>query len=122
MFSPKSWNFEVVTSTKPKDAYWFTGEGQYILMSHSNRNIAHFTEVFNFIYHYLYHKTVYPPIQSLFFLQYQQEAVYPWIINYIDFTRTLFTSSNTFKTYFLEELGKYHENGILCFKKAVILE
>lgn len=88
-------------------------------MSHSNRNIAHFTEVFNFVYHYLHHKALYPSIHSLFFLQYQKDVIYPWILSYIDSTKSLFTSEELFKTYFLEDLWKLDENGMICFKKAV---
>lgn len=118
-FPSKSWNFEVQQSPISQSAYWFNEEGVYLPMSHSNRNIAHFTEVFNFVYHYLHHKSVYPPIHSLFFLQYQKDVVYPWILSYIEATKSLFTTEELFKTYFLEDLWKLDENGMICFKKAV---
>ena len=91
----------------------------FIAMSHSNRNIAHFTEVFNFVYHSLHNPSLYPSIQSIFFLQYQRDVIYPWILSYINATKSLFTPETVFQTFFLEDIWKLDKEGIICFKKAV---
>lgn len=90
----------------------------YIMMFHSNRNIAHFTEVFNFVYHYLHNRAAYPSIRSIFFPQYQRDAVYPWITSYLDVAASLF-NRNPFKTYFLEEMNSMDTEGVICFRHAV---
>lgn len=91
-FPQKSWNFKVVKSKPPSTGYWDESDGSYLIMSHSNRNIAHFMEVFNFVYHYLDHRTLYPPLNTIYFLQYQRDSVYPWILSYIDVTAPFFQS------------------------------
>ena len=88
------------------------------MMFHSNRNIAHFTEVFNFVYHYLHNRAAYPSIRSIFFPQYQRDAVYPWITSYLDVAASLF-NRNPFKTYFLEEMNSMDAEGVICFRHAV---
>ena len=88
-------------------------------MSHSNRNIAHFTEVFNFVYHYLHHSSVYPTLKTIYFPQYQKEGVYPWIINYIEVAKSIFPSNRAFRTVFLEEMDRLHKSGVVCFRNAV---
>lgn len=90
----------------------------YIMMFHSNRNIAHFTEGFNFVYHYLHNRAAYPSIRSIFFPQYQRDAVYPWITSYLDVASSLFTTTPV-KTYFLEEMNSMDSEGVICFKHAV---
>lgn len=89
------------------------------MMSHSNRNIAHFTEVFNFVYHYLHHIPLYPTMETVYFLQYQKEAIYPWIISYIEVAQSIFPSESVFRAVFLEEMDKLHKSGMICFRKAV---
>lgn len=88
-------------------------------MSHSNRNIAHFMEVFNFVYHYLHHHTLYPSLHSIYFLQYQHDAVYPWILSYIDVAKSLFPRENQFKSVFMEDMAKMDKEGLICFRHAV---
>lgn len=111
----------MVHSKPPKDAYWEENDGVYLMMSHSNRNIAHFTEVFNFVYHYLHHTSLYPTMETVYFLQYQKEAIYPWIVSYIEVAQSIFPSESVFRSVFLEEMDKLHKSGMICFRKAVCI-
>ena len=119
-FPPKSWNFKVEKRTIPSTGHWIDDAGCYLMISHSNRNIAHFTEVFNFVYHYLHNRLFYPSLHSLYFLQYYREAVYPWILSYIDVALSLFPKNRAFRSYFLEELSQLDKDGLICFKHAVL--
>ena len=117
-FSPKSWNFQVLTATVPSSGYWIKDDS-YIMLSHSNRNIAHFTEVFNFVFHYLHNRDHYPPLTSITFLQLRRDKVYPWILSYIDVASSLFPPNHRFRTVFLEDLLALDSNGHICFRHAV---
>ena len=120
-FPQKSWNFKVVKSEPPSTGYWDDSEGSYLIMSHSNRNIAHFMEVFNFVYHYLDHRPLYPSLDTIYFLQYQREAVYPWILSYIDVAQSLFPKQSLFKSVFMEDMAMMDKEGLICFRHAVWL-
>ena len=88
-------------------------------MSHSNRNIAHFMEVFDFVYHYLHHRALYPSLDTIYFLQYQRESVYPWILSYIDVAKSLFPKQSQFRSIFMEDMALMDKEGIICFRHAV---
>ena len=117
-FSPKSWNFQVLTDTVPSTGYWVQDDS-YIMLSHSNRNIAHFTEVFNFVFHYLHNRVYYPPLTSIYFLQLRRDKIYPWILSYIDVASSLFPQNHRFRTVFLEDLRTLDPSGHICFRHAV---
>lgn len=117
-FSSKSWNFQVRTETVPSAGHWVSDDS-YIMLSHSNRNIAHFTEVFNFVYHYLHNRAHYPPLTSIYFLQLRRDKIYPWILSYIDVASSLFPKNLRFRTVFLEDLLPLDPNGHICFRHAV---
>ena len=117
-FSPKSWNFQVQTETVPSSGHWIRDDS-YIMLSHSNRNIAHFTEVFNFVFHYLHNRAYYPPLTSIYFLQLRRDKIYPWILSYIDVASSLFPTNLRFRTVFLEDIETLDPNGHICFQHAV---
>ena len=90
-------------SKPPRDAFWETREGTYLMFSHSNRNIAHFTEVFNFVYHYLHHPSPYPPIERIFFPQYKRDVIYPWILRYMEVAQSIFPADRSFDVLLVDD-------------------
>lgn len=118
-FPKKAWNFEIVNSKPPRDAFWETREGTYLMFSHSNRNIAHFTEVFNFVYHYLHHSSPYPAIERIYFPQYKRDVIYPWILRYMEVAQSIFPADRSFDVLLVDDMGALAKSGLVCFRHAV---
>lgn len=119
-FPKKSWNFEIVNSKPPRNAFWETREGTYLMFSHSNRNIAHFTEVFNFVYHYLHYPSSYLPIERIYFPQYKRDVIYPWILRYMEVAQSIFPADRFFDVLLIDDMGALAKSGLVCFRHAVV--
>lgn len=62
---PDGWGFKKIESEFPNPVSTIPNPNSYLLIPHSARNIAHFMEVFTFVYHVLHQPHKYPRVSSL---------------------------------------------------------
>lgn len=59
---PSGWNFKLRTKEFPNHPTTVASPNSYMLIPHSARNIAHYMEVYNIIYHILHQPHRYPKV------------------------------------------------------------
>ena len=61
---PSGWNFKLRTKEFPNYPKTISTPNSYMLIPHSARNIAHYMEVYNIIYHILHQPHRFPKVNS----------------------------------------------------------
>lgn len=62
---PDGWGFQTVEGEFPTNGMLIENPNSYILIPHSARNIAHFMEVFTFVYHVYHQPHKYPRVETI---------------------------------------------------------
>lgn len=114
---PPSWEFSTLSEPFPRKKVSIRSSGVYMMMSHSNRNIAHFMEVFNFVYHFIEHIDEFPWITHVLLPQFSTKQVYTWITSYVSVAQSVFPKDSQFSVLYSEEIKKLSDSKLVCFRQ-----
>ncbi len=90
-----------------------------MLVPHSARNIAHYMEVYTFIYHVLHQPHKFPRVHNVFYPTMENQKIYLWIQHYKEILLSLLPQDQLFDNIFRERMVEIATNGVLCFKRIV---
>ncbi|KAK8797042.1 hypothetical protein WA158_004252 [Blastocystis sp. Blastoise] len=92
-------------------------EGSWMIISHSQRNIAHLAEAMNYVLHTAHFPNEYPPIKKLFVPRLKLGTVFPWISMYLEVLRSIYPSEYQYDQLSFAEVQKVAKSGLICFSK-----
>ena len=90
-----------------------------MLVPHSARNIAHYMEVYTFIYHILHQPHKFPGVHKVFYPTMENQKIYLWIQHYKEILMSLLPQEQLFDNIFRERMVEMATNNMLCFKRVV---
>ncbi|KAK8809837.1 hypothetical protein WA158_000780 [Blastocystis sp. Blastoise] len=107
--------FQVDKSRYPQTSQEIYGSTNWMIIPHSQRNIAHFIEALNYILHTAHFPNDYPPIENVYMPRYRSEKVFPWINLYINILKSSYPPQYPLNIYDRNDILDITSN-LLCFK------
>ena len=116
---PDAKYFSALDGEFPTVPHLITDPNSYMLVPHSARNIAHYMEVYTFVYHVLHQPHKFPHVNKVFYPTMENKKIYLWIQHYKEILLSLLPKEQLFDNIFKERMVEVATRGILCFKRVV---